>query len=141
MSETFGYDPNPYDNVTIDEALAQIYDRVNDRTVRQMVTVIKNVLDAGGTGSTSVVSKTTAEWQAQPHLVSTKNTVYVYTDYDTSGGRNIPAIKIGDGSAYVVDLPFVTSGSITTEDVVSWNNKVTARMSDTAIETLELSKN
>lgn len=42
MSEINNYDPNPYDNVTIDEALAQIYDRVNDRTIRQMVTLLKN---------------------------------------------------------------------------------------------------
>ena len=33
----------------------------------------------------------------------------------------VPGIKIGDGSAYVVDLPFV---NITSEQVNFWNNKV-----------------
>lgn len=42
------FDPNPYDNVSVDEALKQIYDRCNDRTIRQMVTVLKNAIDTGG---------------------------------------------------------------------------------------------
>ena len=56
------YDPNPYDDVTIDEALAQIYDRVNDRTIRQIVTLLKKVID-GITGDISryTIEKTTAE--------------------------------------------------------------------------------
>ena len=57
------YDPNPYDDVTIDEALAQIYDRVNDRTIRQIVTILKKVIDGISTGDISryTVEKTTAE--------------------------------------------------------------------------------
>lgn len=58
MSEINNYDPNPYDDVTIDEALAQIYDRVNDRTIRQMVTLLKNT--AGDT-SRYTIEKATAE--------------------------------------------------------------------------------
>lgn len=42
------FDSNPYDNVSVTEALKQIYDRCNDRTIRQMVTVLKNAIDAGG---------------------------------------------------------------------------------------------
>lgn len=52
------YDDNHYDDVTIDEALAQIYDRVNDRTIRQMVTLLKNT--AGDT-SRYTIEKATAE--------------------------------------------------------------------------------
>lgn len=58
MSEINNYDPNPYDDVTIEEALAQIYERVNDRTIRQMVTLLKNT--AGDT-SRYTIEKTTAE--------------------------------------------------------------------------------
>lgn len=63
MSEINNYDPNPYDDVTIDEALAQIYDRVNDRTIRQIVTILKKVIDGISTGDISryTVEKTTAE--------------------------------------------------------------------------------
>lgn len=63
MPKINNYDPNPYDNVTIDEALAQIYDRVNDRTIRQIVTLLKKVIDGSSAGDTSryTVEKTTAE--------------------------------------------------------------------------------
>ena len=63
MSEINNYDPNPYDDVTIEEALAQIYDRVNDRTIRQIVTILKKVIDGISTGDISryTVEKTTAE--------------------------------------------------------------------------------
>lgn len=75
-----------------------------------------------------VISKTTAEWAALTSLISVKNAVYVYTDYKAIGtsGDYQPGIKIGDGMAYVVDLPFVTTedARITAEDIANWNNKV-----------------
>jgi lysophospholipase L1-like esterase len=49
------YDPNPYDDVTIDEALTQIYDRVNDRTIRQIVTILKKVIDGISTGKQDAI--------------------------------------------------------------------------------------
>lgn len=81
-----------------------------------------------------IIAKTTAEWAADPSLISQKNTVYVYTDYDTKNGVDIPGAKIGDGLAYVVDLPFVFG--ITKEDIESWNNKIAVRMDDVDIEKL-----
>lgn len=71
-------------------------------------------------------SKTTAEWEENPSLVSIKNAVYIYTDYKTVDGVNLPGLKIGDGLAYVVDLPFVTAEDtrITSDDIANWNNKV-----------------
>ncbi len=66
--------------------------------------------------------------------ISEKNTVYVYTDYEKDGsGRDIAAIKIGDGTSYIVDLPFTntimqehihnTDVHITAEEREFWNNK------------------
>ena len=53
---------------------------------------------------------TSANWASQTTLVSKLNNYYVYTDYKTkivNGNTiNIPGIKIGDGTSYVVDLPF-----------------------------------
>ena len=71
-------------------------------------------------------SKTTAEWNENRDLVSIKNAVYIYTDYKTVGNVNFPGIKIGDGLAYVIDLPFVTAEDkrITNADIENWNNKV-----------------
>lgn len=78
-----------------------------------------------------VVCKTTDEWALLTDLVSDKGTVYVYTDYKPIGtsGDYQPGIKIGDGLAYVVDLPFVTAedARITAEDIERWNNKVAVR--------------
>lgn len=71
-------------------------------------------------------SKTTAEWNEQVQLMSIKNAVYIYTDYKVVDGVNYPGIKIGDGLAYVIDLPFVTAEDkrISSADIANWNNKV-----------------
>lgn len=82
-----------------------------------------------------VLFNTTAGWNAQTTLVSDANTLYVYTDHQTdSQGNNVAGIKAGDGSAYVVDLPFTdaiatehiadTTRHITSAERNFWNNKV-----------------
>ena len=77
-------------------------------------------------GNCNVIVKTTDQWNADPTIVSTINTIYVYSDFDTKDGVNIPAAKIGDGLAYVIDLPFINSSGVTPEDIERWNNKVSA---------------
>lgn len=85
----------------------------------------------------SVYSNTTEGWGQNPSLISKKNVIYVYTDYDTIDGVPIPGIKIGDGKAYLIDMPFVdgnkellerhiqdTSIHVTPEEKEFWNNKV-----------------
>ena len=78
---------------------------------------------------------TTSGWSFQTSLVSKPNTFYVYTDYQTdSQGNNIAGIKVGDGNAYVVDLPFTdtvmmehmhnSTIHITGAEREFWNNKV-----------------
>ena len=80
-----------------------------------------------GTGG-GVIMKTKAEWAALPTMMSKKGVFYVYTDYRQEENPvtheivNIPAMKIGDGMSYVVDLPFTTL-AITEEDIERWNNK------------------
>lgn len=78
-----------------------------------------------------VACKTTAEWAELTSLVSFPGEVYVYSDGgEDAEGNPIPLIKIGDGNAYVVDLPFVaaTDLRITQEDIENWNNKVSVRV-------------
>lgn len=77
-----------------------------------------------------VACKTTAEWEQLTTLVSVLGEVYVYTDGgEDPEGNPIPKIKIGDGLAYVVDLPFIagTDLQITQADIDNWNNKVAVR--------------
>ena len=75
----------------------------------------------------------TEHWNASGNI-SELNMIYVYTDYQTDGqGHNIAGIKLGDGLAYIVDLPFVdtlmqqhmanTDIHITPEEREFWNNK------------------
>ena len=55
---------------------------------------------------------TCARWALCKTAVPAKGQVIVYTDYGKRENEDgtvtdIPAIKIGDGNAYLVDLPFV----------------------------------
>ena len=57
---------------------------------------------------------TTARWNAHPDFIPLKGEAIVYTDRRTlSDGTVIPGIKIGDGMAYCVDLPFIDDGLAT----------------------------
>ena len=89
-----------------------------------------------------MLTKTKAEWNAEPTLMSAKNTIYVYSDYreetDPVSGDTyyIPRAKIGDGTTYVIDLPFATM-SITDEDITRWNNATSLSVrADDETETL-----
>lgn len=89
--------------------------------------------DKGDPGEVPFFYGTTAEWDAQTTLVSEKNAFYVYTDHAVVDGKYIPGMKLGDGLAYVVDLPFLdavltehiddTSIHVSAQDRAFWNNK------------------
>ena len=77
-----------------------------------------------------VAVKTSAEWALLTTLQSKQGEIYVYSDgAEDTEGNPIPMIKIGDGNAYVVDLPFATATDIriTDEDIQNWNDKVSVR--------------
>lgn len=76
-------------------------------------------------------------WNSQVGLISKAGHVYVYKDHSRNGNQEIPAVKIGDGLAYLIDLPFVESNfteltnhinnnqiHITQAERNFWNNKV-----------------
>ena len=101
----------------------------------------------------NVHADTTANWNAQPQFVGKKGHLYIYTDYDTIDGVPIPAMKIGDGSAYLIDAPFLTANATRFNAHVAdtdvhiqpgerefWNNKVTAFISQGDEETLVVTK-
>ena len=79
---------------------------------------------------------TTANWQSQRTFVPLRGEIIIYSDYDSKtdslGNRVfIPAIKIGDGSTYGIDLPFVG------EDL---KDRILDHISDTRIHVTELEK-
>lgn len=91
----------------------------------------------------------TQYWDAE-QIVSEENTIYIYTDYQQKDGQNLAGIKVGDGTTYLIDLPFIdalywahinnSDIHVTAEEKEFWNNKVTAYYSLTKPETLVLTK-
>ena len=95
---------------------------------------------------------TSLNWMINRNVIPLKGEVIVYTDagHKDDGNGNIidvPAIKIGDGLAYVVDLPFVgedvrnqilqelqthtsnTTIHITQVEREKWDNKIDCSLS------------
>lgn len=86
-------------------------------------------------GDCRVLYASTATWNSQPQLISRRGYIYIYSDYrQNEQEQNIPAMKVGDGSAYLIDLPFADDLiqkhisdniiHITQEEREFWNNKV-----------------
>ena len=82
----------------------------------------------------NVFCNTTANWNQQTSLISKRGAIYIYSDRKTLNGNNLPGFKIGDGLAYVIDLPFADADlqehinntliHVSSEDRAKWNNKI-----------------
>lgn len=98
-------------------------------------------------------SDTTAHWNAARTFIPIRGEIIIYTDHgqmDDGYGNliNVPGIKIGDGQAYLIDLPFVgaeeryailqelrqhtsdLSIHVSPEDREKWNNKLNYSIHD-----------
>lgn len=88
----------------------------------------------------AVYDDTTVNWNSHIDFIPSAGAIVIYSDYaETEDGVKIPNIKIGDGLAYLIDLPFVADDlreivmshiisstmHITAAERNSWNNKVT----------------
>ena len=96
----------------------------------QILQTIKGSLSKASGGKKEIISNTTEAWNSNPSLVSSKDIIYVYTDYAQRDGQLVPNFKIGDGLAYLIDLPFAIPDEtiITPEQIDFWNNKVAVRV-------------
>lgn len=119
---------------------------------------INGVELAGNQTSASlyIVSENTVSgWAQTPMYVPKQGEIILYTDYaEDDQGNPLPAIKMGDGSAFVADLPFVNDDirnnllahindrvvHITDEERRFWNNKLNYEY-DMGEETLILNRN
>ena len=100
--------------------------------------------------SDGILYDTVEGWTSKPKLISQPNTMYVYTDYQSVDGKDVPGIKIGDGNSYLIDTPFIDTLyarhiannviHITQEEREFWNNKVTAFIAPEQSDRLVLSK-
>lgn len=92
---------------------------------------------------------TTAYWNSMPDFVPKRGMMIVYTDSgQTPDGRDVPGIKFGDGSAYLIDIPFVNEDMtlelerllnqhilnsdvhVTPAEKAFWNNKLNCAVND-----------
>lgn len=127
------------------QTLSATFNVVNDQSIN--FDTISQTLDAQfGTiyvvsGNSKVLYATTATWNSQPTLESIRGCIYIYSDHkQNTQGQNLAGFKVGDGSAYLIDLPFVdeqieehimnTVVHITQEEREKWNNKVRCYMSE-----------
>ena len=92
-------------------------------------------------GGGKVLYASTATWNEQHDLIAKQGYIYIYSDYkQNSQGQNIAGYKVGDGNAYLIDLPFTDSllydhiddmtRHITQAEREFWNNKVRCYIMD-----------
>ena len=121
--------------------------------------VLEGSLSARDLGLGQVYYDTKESWDAQFTLIAEEGVVYIYSDYmyieDEVGNRTpVAGLKIGDGTSYLIDLPFTSDATtylivshisnsavhVTPAEKAFWNNKVSAYMNHADEECLELSK-
>ena len=105
-----------------------------------------------GSGELTSYYDSTANWNANRTLVSELGAIYVYYDHGSIDGHDVPGIKVGDGTSYLIDLPFMDAQfarsltnhinnlgiHVTAADKTFWNNKSAAFMDPEQSETLIL---
>ena len=112
-------------------------------------------IDAATIEGKKIYMKSTTEWNNQLTFIPNRGDIIVYTDKSIlNSNTTIPGIKIGDGLAYGIDLPFVgddiaadllahindTTKHITATERTTWNNKINCNDTVTG-ETLVLNRN
>lgn len=95
---------------------------------------------------TAIHYDTTESWNSNITTIAQKGHLYIYSDYNTIELENgtikyFPAVKIGDGSSYLIDMPFAISSvdheileqhinnsllHVSTDDRSDWDSKVSA---------------
>ena len=57
-------------------------------------------------GESGIYYNTTAHWNSQRSYIPKAGHIVIYSDYAKENEKNVPNFKIGDGKAYLIDLPF-----------------------------------
>lgn len=126
------------------------YFYLDEAGLGQYDTLIKQYI--GSSDYCKILYGTTSYWNNQSQLVSELDTAYVYTDYYTDGSGNyVPAVKLGDGVAYLIDRPVLTKiqdehiadqiSHITAAERTAWNDKVTCYINSNNPNRLIFTKN
>lgn len=103
-----------------------------------VMTNVGAVLDDLTHSSASIEIHTMEEWRDAGRTISKRGTFYIYSDGYNQEGTLVPRVKLGDGNAYISDLPFLDSPllnmiidhindgtvHITQQQRLFWNNKL-----------------
>lgn len=82
---------------------------------------------------TAIHYDTTEAWNSSPLFVAQEGHFYIYGDYSSREAGDgsvqlIPALKIGDGTSYLIDLPFVVIGDA--QDIIDHINNWAVHVSE-----------
>ena len=114
-------------------------DGSQEKSYVSIMNYIRSRLNASGE---NIVSNLPEYWDSQRDLVAKKNTIYVYADKFTGESGYVPGVKIGDGTSFLIDMPFVaddvreqlmnhiqnTSMHVSSNDRQNWNGKVSVKV-------------
>ena len=134
--------------LNVDGALA------NEITDEGLISLLKGTL-TGTTVLPKILDKSAihydlkANWDRQTYLIAEKGHLYIYKDAETAyiNGKKVlyAGIKVGDGSSYLIDMPYVVYARdhdrlidhihnyaihVGAVDRVNWNDKVSASVSE-----------
>lgn len=119
--------------------MANFLSQYTGAEVEKAIGIALNIENIG-----TIYCETLSYWQAHPSFIGKKGDIIIVSDYKKKDNKNIAGIKVADGLAYAIDLPFVTDileSELTSHinntaihvggtDRVNWNSKVSARVGD-----------
>lgn len=116
---------------------------------------IKLSVEKAGSGYARAMVDTTENWNLKPTFIPSKGLFIVYADHGSIIREGeiikVPGIKVGDGMAYLIDLPFIgedwygvlrdhiqnTDIHVSQEEKTFWNEKLNCEYQ---YETLQLNR-
>lgn len=120
--------------------------------------VLENNVTLQQLGLRNIYYDTKQNWNSHPDLIAVEGAIYIYKDYFVRYDEHdepicSPALKIGDGVSYLIDMPIAASDvsdiilehindavvHVSENDRTFWNNKSSAYLEPDMSETLVLS--
>lgn len=105
-----------------------------DTSVTSTQNIDANLGEVYNIDGCKVLYNTTEYWNSHHTMIAKRGYIYVYSDYKQDGDKTIAGMKVGDGLAYLIDMPFIDEiyaehvvdvvRHITSEERAFWNNKV-----------------
>ena len=133
------------------------YNRLINKPSIDNVT-LQNNITLQQLGLRNIYYGTKQYWDSQPDLIAAEGAIYIYKDYfvrydEHDNAISSPALKIGDGLSYLIDMPITVSDvsdivlehinnavmHVSENDRTFWDNKSSAYLEPDVSETLVLS--